>query len=313
MTPDDEAIISAEIDRAYAFAERGAADVAALSFAAARSMCTSLADPGAVEARLERQWSAMIREREEYRRIIADRCIGRPGGTSRSRGMVIFSDSLGLPRPDAKTDDTKGAAGTYPYMLVDRLSGHTVNSFCQRYFTTRDILNLIQADAELGIDADVLVHVGLNDAPWRMFSEPDRLSLDLLAPDLKDRIVQFAQKYRSLIISELPEYHYVDPPDYQANLDTILETLKTRGARAMVTTTILPPVRFWSFTPGLQRNFARYNLILMDAAHRHGATLIDLDRLVWDKQHDGVLLPDGMHFSTSGHEIVADHVAALLM
>lgn len=305
MTPDDEAIISAEIDRAYAFAERGAADVAALSFAAARSMCTSLADPGTVEARLERQWGAMIREREEYRAMIADRrTSGRP--------LVIFSDSLGLPRPDAKTDATKGAAGTYPYMLVDRLSGHTINSFCQRYFTTRDILNLIQADAELGVDADVLVHVGLNDAPWRMFSEPDRLSMDLLAPDLKDRIVQFAQKYRSLIISELPEYHYVDPPDYQANLDTILETLKTRGANVMVTTTILPPVRFWSFTPGLQRNFARYNLILMDAAHRHGATLIDLDRLVWDKQHDGVLLPDGMHLSESGHELIAGHVASLL-
>lgn len=305
MTPDDEALISAEIDRAHAFAERGADRMAAHAFAAVRSLSVGLADRKALEKKIRYINRKSVQERERYRAIIAKE---RPSG----RPIVIFSDSLGLPRNEDVAGAYDGAERTYPFMLLDRLPRHSVNSFCQRYFTTRHVLDLLNDDNALGVESDVLVHVGLNDAPWRMFSETDRLSLDLLPPDLKDRIVGFARKYRHLIISELPGYHYVDPPNFQANVDAILETLKHRNARVMVTTIILPPVRFWSFTPGLQRNFARYNLILMDAAHRHGASLVDLDRLVWDKQHDGVLLPDGMHLSEAGHGLVAEQVASLL-
>jgi hypothetical protein len=305
MTPDDEALIAAEIDRAHALAERGVDHAAALAFASARSMCTALADEDALAAKLNAQWTSAIREREQYRTLIAER-------RSTGRPMIVFADSLGLPRPDAKSGPHDGADGTYPFMLVDRLPHHAVNSFCQRYFTTNEVVDLLKDDPQLGVESDVLIHIGLNDTAWRMFLEPDRLSLDLLAPELKERIVGFAQKYRSLIIRELPEYHYVSPEQYRVNLDIALELLARRGARTLIATTILPPVRFWSFTPGLQRNFARYNLILMDAAHRHGATAIDLDRLVWDKQHDGVLLPDGMHLSEAGHVMVAEQVASLL-
>lgn len=305
MTPDDEALISVEIDRAHTLAEEGVAHAAALAFASARSMCTALADEDALSAKLDAQWTAAIREREQYRSLIAERRqTGRP--------MIVFSDSLGLPRPDSKSGPHQGADGTYPFMLVDRLPHHSVNSYCQRYFTTDDVVELLQNDPQLGVDSDVLIHIGLNDTAWRMFLEPDRLSLDLLAPDLKERIVGFAQKYRSLIISELPEYHYVSPDQFGVNLEIALDLLARRGARVLIATVILPPVRFWSFTPGLQRNFARYNLTLMDAAARHDATVIDLDRLVWDKQHDGVLLPDGMHLSEAGHDLLAGHVASLL-
>ena len=51
---------------------------------------------------------------------------------------------------------------------------------------------------------------------------------------------------------------------------------------------------------------------LVATTHRHGATVIDPDRPMWAKQHDGVLLPDGMHLSDAGHERVAEQVASLL-
>ncbi len=305
MAPDDERLIAAEIERAYAFAERGAADLAASSFGTARAMCVSLAEPDALDEMVAAVHERERRRREKYRGIVAAR---RPEG----HPLVIFADSLALPRQDQTSGPRKGADRTYPFMLVDRLPNHSVNSFSQRYFTSADVVRLLHDDDQLGVNADVLIHVGLNDTAWRMFSERDRLSLDLLAPELKERIVGFAQKYRSLVIGGLPEYHYVSPEEFRVNLDLALGLLSRRGARVLVATVILPPVRFWRATPGLQRNFARYNLTLMDAAHRHGATLIDLDRLVWDKQHDGVLLPDGMHLSDAGHEMLAGHVASLL-
>lgn len=305
MTPDDEALISSEIDRAYEFAARGAHRMAAQSFAATRSMCVELADRTALERKIQYVHRKALRERDQYREIIASR-------RSSGRPLVIFSDSLGLPRPDEVAGPFAGAERTYPFMLVDRLPQHSVNSHCQRYFTTRHVLDLLHGDSTLGVDSDVVLHVGLNDCAWRMFLENERLALDLLAPALKDKIVGFSQKHRLSILRELPLRHYVEPGHFQANVDAILELLSHRGARVVVTTIIIPPLSTWSNTPGMERNFTHYNLMLMNAAARHAATLLDLDRLIWFRKQDGDLLPDGMHLGASGHALMTEQLAIRL-
>lgn len=306
MTPHDQERIAAQIEEAWALAERGVDDVAALAFAQARAMVVSLADPAECTRVVSATLAGLERERESYRDRIARKRRG-------DRRLLVLADSLGLPRPDDKGGDDLGAERTYPMLLLDGLPDHSVDSWCQRYFTTRDILDVLHGHPDLGVGADVLVHIGLNDCANRMFLEPERLALDLLPAATKERIVGFAQRYRRLVLSNLPEYHYVAPHDFAANLSAILELLSRRGARRVVVTTIiLPPIRFWGATPGIQRNFGRYNQMLMDAAADHGALLFDADRHIWARQHEGVLLPDGMHLSLAGHRMFADEVAALL-
>ena len=126
MTPDDQALISEQIERAWSLANEG-------SHIPPPSRCA-----GAFDGR---------RTRRPRSSPAGDR---RPGGSGRARGLpssnrseaagdrqlVVLADSLGLPRPDDKVGPTSGAERTYPMLLLDRLPGHGVNSFCQRYFTT---------------------------------------------------------------------------------------------------------------------------------------------------------------------------------
>lgn len=306
MTPDDQQRISAAISEAESLATGRADAGAAQAFALARELVVSLADPAALDRHVANHDAPLVREREQYRTLIAQQRSGE-------RTLLILGDSLGLPRPDDKQGAAAGAERTYPMLFLELLPGHTVDSYCQRYWSTDDIVALLAADREVGAHADVVVHIGLNDCANRMFLERERLALDLVDADVKERIVGFAQKHRRLILAHLPSRHYVDIDRFRANLDTICATLRGRGARrVLLTTVVLPPVRFWPATPGVQANFALYNLTMMQAAQRNGAVLFDLDRLVWAHQHEDVLLADGMHLSHAGHRLFADQASALI-
>ncbi len=172
MNDEAERRIAEQIGLAEELAAEGAEDAAALAFATARRMCVSLADPGLVERRVEAHTKPLIGEREHYRRMIAELRVDAP------RQLVIFGDSLGLPRPDDKSGEHGGADRTYPMLVLDHLPDHGVQSYCQRYFTTDSVLELLAADPDLGAGADVLIHLGLNDCANRMFLEPERLALD---------------------------------------------------------------------------------------------------------------------------------------
>lgn len=306
VSPDVEEEIAAQIDRAFTLAARGAEAAAALSFSLVREMCVSLCDGAALTRRIENNTAGFVRERELYRELIAQLRSG-------SRELLVLGDSLGLPRPDDKSGPTMGADGTYSTLILDRLPDHGVQSYCQRFFTTRHVLELLQERADLGGSSDVVVHVGLNDCANRIFLEHERISLDLLPPETKEKVVNFGQQHRRLILRNLPSSHYVTPEEFRSNLETVLALLRGRGARRVVLATIvLPPARFWPATPGINRNFGQYNLIMMEVAARHGGLLLDIDRHVWARSQQDVLLPDGMHLSRSGHELFADELAALL-
>ena len=306
MRPEHEAQISAQIELAFELATSGAPAAAAGAFFVARELTVSRSEPGVLQRKITNHATPLARERETYRAMIAARGSG-------SRDLVILADSLGLPRPDAKSGPTAGADATYPMMLADRLPDHGVQSHCQRYFTTQSVLDLLRDDPALGAGSDVVIHVGLNDCATRMFLESQRLALDLLSDGIKERIVLFAQRYRRLILAHLPPLHYVDPSAFRANLDAILRLLADRDARrVLLATIILPPERFWAGTPGVNRNFASYNLDIMAAAESAGAVIFDLDRMVWARQGAGVLLDDGMHLSPAGHELFAEQAATLL-
>lgn len=305
MTPEAQSEIAATIARAFSLAGQGHHESAVWCFASARSMSVSLAEPNELAKRTENHDAPLIREREHYRGLIARQ------RQSEDR-IVVFGDSLGLPRPDMKQGDFDGADGTYPFQLLALRPGWSVDSICQRYFTTRRVLDMLLAEPTLAAGSDVILHVGLNDCADRMFLEEERLALDLLPAEVKAELVRFAQQYRSSIVRFLPGHHYVPPTEFEANVDAILSLLRGRARRVVVATAILPPIRFWAGTPGLQANFGRYNLALMDAAARAGACLLDVDRHMWANQHQGALLPDGMHLAASGHQVFAEQAAALL-
>jgi lysophospholipase L1-like esterase len=230
-----------------------------------------------------------------------------------TKKLLVFADSLGLPRTADKTGEMQGAESTYPWLLGEPQGSRIVESVCQRFFTTDSIVDTLRREPKLGAGHDVVVHVGLNDCSNRMFLADERLALGLLPQDVREAVVGFAQKFRRQIIRNLPSRHYVDIARFRQNLDFIVSELKARRARKVILTTIiLPPPRFWAGTPGMNANFAAYNLEIMRAAERNNAVLFDLDRLVWHAIADGPLVDDGMHLSPVGHRLFADKCLELL-
>ncbi len=297
--------IAEVMDRAEALALAGRPRPAVQAFALARSLTVDLPGPQVIAAIVARNEQAYRAERERHRAAIAAR---RPEG----RGLVIFADSLGLPRPVPRGGQPLEDR-VYPELVADARPGRAVTSICQRFFTTDHLRRELEEDATLAAGADVIRHIGLNDCANRMFLENERLALDLLPEELSARIVTFSSRHRRAILNDLPARHYVAPEMFSANLDAALALLARRKAgRVVLATIILPPVRSWPGTPFINMNFAGYNLRIMAAARQHGALLLDFDRHVWQAQHGGALLDDGMHLASEGHRIFAREALALL-
>lgn len=297
--------ISCAMDRAEALAAAGRLKPAVLAFSLARSLTVDLPSPTTIAAIVAQNEQVYRAERERHRAAILAR---HPEG----RGIVIFADSLGLPRPvarDAQSLEDK----VYPLLISDARPDWTVTSICQRFFTTNHVRAELQTAPTLAVGADVIIHLGLNDCANRMFLESERLALDLLPEELSARVVKFSQRYRRAILTNLPSRHYVTPEMFSANLDAILLLLKQRKVgRVLLSTIILPPLVSWAGTPFINMNFADYNFRIMAAARTHGAILFDVDRHIWQAQHNDALLSDGMHFASEGHRIFAREALALL-
>lgn len=152
MSPEAQAEIAAAIARAFSLAREGQDEAAVWTFASARSMTVSLADANELAKRIENHDAPLIREREHYRALIARQ-------RQSEDHIVVFSDSLGMPRPDMKQGELDGADGTYPFQLLAHRPGWAVDSICQRYFTTRRVLDMLLAEPAMADGADVILNV----------------------------------------------------------------------------------------------------------------------------------------------------------
>ena len=296
MSAAYDADILGLIDAAYASVEAGAIEIGLQQFVLARTQALHLADPVALAQKLASDTAAYVRHRDVFRAAF-------PPKPDATRKVLIMADSLGLPRPD----EPDRIDATYTGHIDARYPDLSVTSMCQRFATTQTVLETLRADPALGQDSDFVLHVGLNDCANRMFLEDERIALSFLSKTTRDKMIEFTRKYRREIILRLPPHHYVPPVAFRQNLISIVELLKTRNVgKVILTTIILPPAKSWPGTPGMSRNFAAYNLEIMDAVHHYDACLLDMDRHVWQAQNRGVLLPDGMHLADGGHQLFCD-------
>ena len=314
MNADHLETLRQQIETAHSLAEAKSLDVAAHLFAAARVLAATRVDQKKLNAEVQRQYNAYRKEREFYRKDVLSQVQpvaagAAPGGP----GIVVVSDSLGLPRPTAKDSPRQGAEHIYSNLLAQKFPDRAVTAICQRFFTTSDVIRVLEEEPELGWDSDFVLHLGLNDTARRMFLERQRIALSFVPEPVQSRIVSFGQRYRAGILKYLPALHYTPPEEYAANLDRIVTTLKARKARRIVfVTTILPPLKFWKGTPNVELYFAKYNVTLMSVALRQQISCLDFDRHVWASLNRNPLDPDGMHLSEFGHVLLSDELAKLL-
>ncbi|MBU2868072.1 SGNH/GDSL hydrolase family protein [Pacificibacter marinus] len=308
MTPENTQMLQVEITRAHEFAQAGQMGLAVKSFDIAREMAHVFADPAALEQVISKEKSGLSNERQRYRAINFEH------GAGEGRvPLLLLGDSLGLPRSEQISGKYRGAETTYGWMLGYQAHPFQPTAVCQRYFTTDDAVRVLTEEPALAQTKHAVIHLGLNDCANRMFLEHERLALSLLKDDLRQKIVGFAQTHRQAILRELPGRHYVSADRFRSNLDLICMLLRMGGTdKIILTTVILPPSKFWHATPGVNANFASYNMEVMSAVQRNDATLLDLDRLVTEQGALKMLVDDRMHLSVDGHTLFTREVVKLL-
>lgn len=300
MKEDGVAAVRNTIEAAFESAQANEPQIAVQQFALSRTQALNLVGTDELEAAISREHATYARERTMYRDF-------HPPKAGASRHVLVMGDSLGLPRPNDNEGAKKGADRTYTGRIYEKYPDRSVTSMCQRFFTTTEVRNLLFENVDLGRDSDFLLHVGLNDCANRMFLENERIALSFLDPDTRNRLIDFSRKYRRDIIIRLPPHHYVPPAQFRDNLSAIVSMLQARNAkRIILTTIILPPAKSWPGTPSMNRNFAAYNLDIMNTVYDYGIDLMDFDRHIWQAQNRKVLLPDGMHLTDAGHQLFAD-------
>lgn len=302
---DAKVELARQLRVAHDFAQAGRAALAVAAFEQARRMTVDLCDPDWLAARIADDRRQMHAEREAFRARFAS------GPNGKGRPLLIFADSLGLPRPECGVT-AESVKETYAWWLGAGAFDRKVTPICQRFFTTADVLSELLADESLGREGDTLVHVGLNDCAARMFLPEERLAIGYHDEPIQKSLIGFVRLYRREILQHAPTRHYIGIEEFRANIGAIGQVLKSRGGgKVIFTTIILPPEKFWPASPGINRNFARYNLAIMETAHATGGAIFDADRMMWAAFARSPLLGDGMHLSGYGHQLFANRVSKI--
>lgn len=309
--------VSATIEAAFAAMQARKISDGLAAFREARRLATQTCDQDDLQAILDREQTALVSEAKALKGAL-----DAANPPQVDRRVLIFSDSLALPRPDRADDDASGYAGTYPFMLQKMLAERArsageapiaVSAWCQRYLTTDGVVALLPRLRANAAGADIVVHVGLNDCANRIFLVRERHAVSLLPAPIGARLVEFGRVYRRSIIGTQANYAYVPLDRFAANLARLAALGREFGARRMIFATIvMPPLRAHPSTPNLAQNFTRYNLLVYENAQKLRAGVLDTDRLMWENGNTVTLLPDGMHLAEPGHMVMAQGIEALV-
>lgn len=118
---------------------------------------------------------------------------------------------------------------------------------------------------------------------------------------------------------------HVPPSEYETNLETIRALVSDRTGAGVVLLTFPPIINAWHawgahpfYEPwgGSDGCVAVYREITRAFASRHGLPLVDLDvalrRVCESEGAESVILPDGVHLTERGNEVVAEAVFEVL-
>jgi hypothetical protein len=251
-------------------------------------------------------------ERDAFRSYVKQ---GNP--VDPDRRILIFADSLGLPRPGDPSNVVDNQATSYAFALREAVKRRhkdgapkaAVDPICQRYATSATVLeNMPLAQIE---GADVIVHVGLNDFSRRIFLERQRLSLKLLPNALVNKIVKFSQvnMHRADIIRRYDQLCYTPLDKWVKNIAEIAGKAKSGGARSLTWFTMVQlPMRVEAHTPSYRYNVLSYNLALYAAEKSGAIKLLDLDRMFWERGFETLMHSDLMHLSQKAHLFVCNRM-----
>lgn len=217
--------------------------------------------------------------------------------------IVIFSDSLGRPRPDIEKNEHTFYADVYGSKLKDSLKPkHEVELIYIESLDSQDAIFWSQRMVAFRSPDLVIFHLGINDCAPRIFKKGKRYLIfnPLFRKLTRDIFIKVISRLRPLILKFLIKNRvYVNKKDFYTNFCTMKnEILKYSKSCKFISVGIAHATKEYELkSPGISSNIRSYNLILKDLFRDD---FIDLDFILGAKPKH-YLISDNIHLTKESH------------
>lgn len=219
--------------------------------------------------------------------------------------VIIFTDSLGRPRPDLKVNSTV-YEDVYGYKLKKALgSEHEVDLLYIESLDTYDAIFWSQRMVAYRKPDIVILHIGINDCAPRIFKKGSKpIIFNRHFKKISFNIGhRFIEKYRYHITKFLKRT-YTSKKDFKKNLNDIVNEAKmyNRDVVYYAISIALPSEKLKRRSYNYEVNVLEYNEILKSIFKENYIEVNDLlDR-------DKLLIEDGIHLTPQAHSLLAEEI-----
>lgn len=215
--------------------------------------------------------------------------------------IVILGDSLGMPRPEVKLEET------YPYILQENVSELLVYAKHRRANDTELQSNdlMIQDDIQY-VNPDILIiHLGIVDCAPRLFSKREQNALRYFKK-INKYIIAFMSNRRYFFTKLFPKV-YVDIKSYEKNMRRLILSGKQSAKRVIVINIADTSAENKKRSYHFEGNIKDYNGILSNLVKENGIELLNM----YEISDESLLLEDGIHLNVDGNKALACRLVEL--
>lgn len=212
--------------------------------------------------------------------------------------IIIFTDSLGRPRPDINNDERTEYEDVYGYKLREYFKNqHEIELIYIDSLDTDDAIYWSQRMVAFRKPDLVIFHIGLNDCVPRLFKKNNRsIVLNKIFKKITFNMFFLGMSYFRRQITFFRRIVYVPKKRFSKNLENIKsEILKYNATCKFIVLTIAKSDKHNQRSYNYNKNIDRYNQIFFKVFGKESC--IEVNEIL--KQDD--FISDYIHLSASAH------------
>jgi len=222
--------------------------------------------------------------------------------------IIIFTDSLGRPRPDLDRSESTEYEDVYGYKVREYFSKVLVELLYVESLDSDDAIFWNKRMVAFKRPDIVVYHLGINDCVPRLFKKNSKSVLlrPFFQKITKNISLRLISKFRRHIIRALPLKVYVEKDRFQKNLIKMINDVKEFSPECtFLCLSIAGQTKFMeNKNPGVTANTKEYNKVLKAIFKEN---YIDIDDLI-KRAPEKYLISDGIHFNKDTHNKIAQEL-----
>ncbi len=228
--------------------------------------------------------------------------------------VIVFSDSLGRPRPDISSSEQTQYQNIYGYLLRQRLKYYEVEIHYFDALDTEKAYSLVERQLAFRKPSIIILHIGINDCAPRIFKKNSRniIFRSWFPQKIKHLIMHFIRHQRYFLTKYIFRNRvYVSQQHFRDNLHKIEEIVHEYSPHChFLVMSILPTSsQLDQRSYGFNENVARYNAVLQEVFKDDYVNLADL----LGNNPEEYLISDGIHMTGQAHAKVANYLHPRIM